>query len=237
MTTSDTTTPLFQKTDNKNANIFNVAMTFSIISTTSMDTSSSKNDSSASFSNPWYDGTFYPDCDVNDSLDCEDTGAASLCLMCDQEGTKQCGSCHEARYCSPSCQTGDWAYTTKRVCPVAGDGYLNARRLAMEPQDFRAHDFRSVVNFLHAKIPKQCVVDPERFVLCRDCEMVPAVKVNCDGDVARFRHSCPRASRSCRASSPSWFLPACRPSCSSACRGLRCSACRGMSAWRTATRT
>ncbi|KAK6071136.1 hypothetical protein SCUP234_09839 [Seiridium cupressi] len=80
-----------------------------------------------------------------------------------------------------------WAYNYKKDSMVMDGSFTNKHISPIEPNDFSARDFRSVVDFLHSYRANPCVIDPERFLLYHDCTMVPAVKVNCDGDVKRYQ--------------------------------------------------
>ncbi|KAK9784218.1 putative Suppressor of anucleate metulae protein B [Seiridium cardinale] len=81
-----------------------------------------------------------------------------------------------------------WAYDHKKGS-IAMDGSFANMHISppIQPKDFTARDFRSFIDFLHSYMANPCVIDPERFLLYRDCTMVPAVKVNCDGDVKRYQ--------------------------------------------------
>ncbi|CAJ2513811.1 Uu.00g019300.m01.CDS01 [Anthostomella pinea] len=80
-----------------------------------------------------------------------------------------------------------WPYSYKKGTPSMNDPYWRQRWSFMEPKDFTARDFRSVIDFLHTLKPNSCVVDPDRFALYRNCRIVSAVKINCNGDIARFQ--------------------------------------------------
>ncbi|KAK8044216.1 hypothetical protein PG993_004240 [Apiospora rasikravindrae] len=54
--------------------------------------------------------------------------------------------------------------------------------------DFTPRDLRSVVDFFQSAKANPCIVNPSRFpVSLYNCEMWPAIKINCDGDIKRFK--------------------------------------------------
>lgn len=59
-------------------------------------------------------------------------------------------------------------------------------------RDITARDLRSVVDFFLCMKPNPCILNPSRYpVSYYGCQMWPAVKVNCDGDIERFRRFMP----------------------------------------------
>ncbi|CAJ2509730.1 Uu.00g056300.m01.CDS01 [Anthostomella pinea] len=74
------------------------------------------------------------------------------------------------------------AYVYSRLSP------LDPRRSDREDRDVTARDFRTVVDFFRTMKANPCVVDIERFPRTHyNCDIWPAVKLNCREDSVRFR--------------------------------------------------
>ncbi|KAK7992341.1 MYND domain protein [Apiospora saccharicola] len=91
--------------------------------------------------------------------------------------------------------------------PNMGSGGRNMR-------DVTARDLRSIVDFFQCMKPNPCILNPSRYPTgYYDCQMWPAVKVNCDGDIERFRRFMPSGEelpRFQQVTIPSMALESCR---------------------------
>ncbi|ETS73950.1 hypothetical protein PFICI_13816 [Pestalotiopsis fici W106-1] len=67
------------------------------------------------------------------------------------------------------------------------DAELHDPKSRLRPMDVGARDIRSLMDYMLGRMTNPCVVEPQRLTMQRRVPLTWAVKVNCEGDVARFK--------------------------------------------------